>query len=127
MIVANYSEYDQRWKDIYFALSDAGIEVFSPGQHKGSCESRYVVVRNAGTDKLVNISSTQTVYELLLYVPIDVYTELDAFSDDVKEAMKKIYPMLISMNSEIADYVDSEKKAHMRVLQYRNNRHISNS
>ena len=84
------------------------------------------MIRNAGTNKLVGISTTQTVYELLLYVPIDNYSFLDYFSDTVKETMQELYPMIVSLDSEVADYVDSEKKAHMRVLQYRNNRYIPN-
>ena len=127
MITANYTQYDQRWRDICGVLKAAEIPVFAPAQHHGKCEAPYVVIRNAGTNKLVGISTTQTVYELLLYVPIDNYSFLDYFSDTVKETMKELYPMIVSLDSEVADYVDSEKKAHMRVLQYRNNRYIQNS
>ena len=40
--------------------------------------------------------------------------------------MKELYPMMIPLYSEIADFIDDDIKAHMRVLQYRNNRKIDN-
>lgn len=126
MIIPNYTQYEQRWQDIYGALKSAGVDVFSSSQKLDKCEAPYVVIRNAGTDKLVSMSSTQTIYELLLYVPADNYTMLDLFTDEIKTIMKSLYPMIVSLHSEIADFVDDDVKAHMRVLQYRNVRKISN-
>ena len=83
-------------------------------------------MRNAGAEQLFQFSSYQVVYELLLYVPVRNYSSLDAFSQKVKAAMKELYPMMIPLYSEIADFVDDDIKAHMRVLQYRNNRKIDN-
>ena len=102
------------------------LSVFSVGQCTGECFSEYVVVRDAGAEQWFQFSSYQVVYELLLYVPVRNYSSLDAFSQKVKAAMKELYPMMIPLYSEIADFVDDDIKAHMRVLQYRNNRKIDN-
>lgn len=126
MMKAYYDVSDQRWKDIYNKLKQHNIAVFSAGQHTGECVSEYVVVRNAGAEQLFQLSSYQVVYELLLYVPVRNYSSLDAFSQKVKAVMKELYPMMIPLYSEIADFVDDDIKAHMRVLQYRNNRKIDN-
>lgn len=125
MLIANYEITDQRYKDILISLSNAGFDVYTPGTYKGECKKPYIVVLNAGTDEIYGISSTQTIYEILLYVPIKNRTSLDEFADNVKNVMRRdLWPMILPVNSELADYVDDEKKAHMRVLQYKNYRQI---
>ena len=125
MLVANYEITDQRYKDILISLSHAGFDVYTPGTYKGECKKPYIVVLNAGTDEIYGISSTQTIYEILLYVPVNNRTYLDEFADNVKNVMRRdLWPMILPVNSELADYVDDEKKAHMRVLQYKNYRQI---
>lgn len=125
MLIANYEITDQRYKDILISLSNAGFDVYTPGMHNGECQKPYIVVLNAGTDEIYGISSTQTIYEILLYVPIKNRTYLDEFADNVKNVMRRdLWPMILPVNSELADYVDDEKKAHMRVLQYKNYRQI---
>lgn len=125
MLVANYEITDQRYKDILISLSNAGFDVYTPGTYKGECKKPYIVVLNAGTDEIYGISSTQTIYEILLYVPVNNRTYLDEFADNVKNVMRRdLWPMILPVNSELADYVDDEKKAHMRVLQYKNYRQI---
>lgn len=125
MLIANYEITDQRYKDILISLSNAEFDVYTPGMHKGECKKPYIVVLNAGTDEIYGISSTQTIYEILLYVPVNNRTYLDEFADNVKNVMRRdLWPMILPVNSELADYVDDEKKAHMRVLQYKNYRQI---
>ena len=125
MLIANYEITDQRYKDILISLSNAGFDVYTPGMHNGECKKPYIVVLNAGTDEIYGISSTQTIYEILLYVPVNNRTYLDEFADNVKNVMRRdLWPMILPVNSELADYVDDEKKAHMRVLQYKNYRQI---
>ena len=125
MLIANYEITDQRYKDILISLSNAGFDVYTPGMHNGECKKPYIVVLNAGTDEIYGISSTQTIYERLWYVPIKNRTYLDEFADNVKNVMRRdLWPMILPVNSELADYVDDEKKAHMRVLQYKNYRQI---
>ena len=125
MLIANYEITDQRYKDILISLSNAGFDVYTPGMHNGECKKPYIVVLNAGTDEIYGISSTQTIYEILLYVPVKNRTDLDEFADNVKKVMRRdLWPMILPVNSELADYVDDEKKAHMRVLQYKNYRQI---
>ena len=87
MLVANYEITDQRYKDILISLSNAGFDVYTPGTHKGECKKSYIVVVNAGTDEIYGISSTQTIYEILLYVPINNRTYLDEFADNVKNIL----------------------------------------
>lgn len=113
-----------RFMDVYKHLSDNGIEVYSPAQKSGECTSPYVVVKDGGTTKFNNFSSTQTVYDVMCYVPKNKFTELEKFVATVKTIMKKLEPMIMPMYFETASFYDDSVKAHMISVQYRNMKKI---
>lgn len=113
-----------RFMDIYKYLSDNGIEVYSPGQKEGECKKKYVVVKDNGTNKYGTFSSTQTLYDVMCYVPKNKFTELEQFVSQVKEIMKGLQPMIMPIHSETASFYDDSVKAHMISVQYRNMRQI---
>lgn len=117
-------EQKTRFMDIYKHLSDNGIDVYSPAQKEGECTSSYVVVKDAGTTKYTNLSSTQTLYDLMCYVPKQRFTELEQFVAQVKTVMKGLYPMIVPTYFETASFYDDSVKAHMISIQYRNSRKI---
>jgi len=115
---------DSRPHDVYKFLESEGFEVYFQGQHKGKCNSKYVVIVERGETKLVSISSTTSTIELLCYVPIAVSSTIGVFCDSVKEAMKGMFPMIVPLYNDIGDYTDDEVKATMRTIQYRYYRKI---
>lgn len=119
MYDASYGAYDSRLKDIYNFLKDRGFEVYFRSQHKGACVSKYVVIASSGDTKLPSISSVQNTVEIMCYVPVRVSSELEEFCDQVKEAMKGMYPMIINQYNDIGDYIDDDIKAVMRTIQYK--------
>lgn len=114
-----------QWKTIFRHLTDAGYDVYSPGQHEGECISPYVVVRDAGMNRLGNFSSTQNLYDILCYVPKDQFSTLEPFVEGVKETMKGLYPGIVPMDFQTASFLDDTVKGHMISVQYRNNRKIT--
>lgn len=111
-----------RFKDIYKHLASNGIDTYYPTQKKGECQSPYVVVKDAGTTQYNNFSSTQTLYDVMCYVPKDRFTELEQFVAQVKLLMKKLEPMIKPTYFETASFYDDSVKAHMISVQYRNMR-----
>lgn len=110
--------------DIYKHLSNNGIEVYSPAQKKGECTSPYVVLKDAGTIKIAGLSSTQTIYDVMCYVPKDRFTILEKYVHQVKQIMNKLQPMIMPLFIETASFYDDSVEAHMISVQYRNNRKI---
>lgn len=110
--------------DIYKHLSNNGIEVYSPAQKKGECTSPYVVLKDAGTIKIAGLSSTQTIYDVMCYVPKDRFTLLEKYIHQVKQIMSKLQPMIMPLFIETASFYDDSVEAHMISVQYRNNRKI---
>lgn len=112
------------WADIYIHLKGLGFEVYSPGQHKGEVLTNYVVVANSGTLQLNSFSSTQTLYDLMCYVPKDRFSDLESFVNDVKEAMKSLEPKLMPVYYETPAFFDEAINGHMISVQYRNTKKV---
>lgn len=113
-----------QWQNIYKHLKSKGFEVYSPGQHMGDCTSPYVVIKDAGFSQLMEFSSGQALYDLMCYVPQQQFSTLEDFVAQVEEAMKGLYPAIISMDYRTPSFLDDTIKGHMISTQYRNNRKL---
>lgn len=111
---------ETRLKDIYDCLKKAGFSVYFPTQKTGECSSPYVVVKDSGTVQYQQFSSTLTTYELLCYVPKNQYSQLGVFSGGVKQAMRSLWPMIVSTRYQTPPFFDDTVNAHMTSIQYRN-------
>lgn len=109
-MIANY-------KTIYQHLRQEGYDVYSVGQHKGICSSPYIVIRNAGT--VTELSVSQTDYELLLYYPMDHYSEFEEYIDTVRDTMNALYPGLKLADDSSEHYLDEDVRAYQASLVYR--------
>lgn len=108
------------WKDIYRHLKQEGFDVYSLGQHEGECKNPYLVLRDNGVTRRQSIEVPE--YEVLLYYPMDHYSEFSGYISGVKTAMNKLFPSLKLVEDEQPHYPDSEKRAYMTSLIYRNSR-----
>lgn len=117
-------EYENtRAQDIYMHLKTVGkFDVYFPAQHKGECTSNYVVVKTGATAQVNTYTSTQTEYNIYCYVPHDIPSQMDVFFEEVKECMKKMFPMIKSTYVETETVYDDTIKAYMRVARYVNYR-----
>lgn len=106
------------WERIYRHLRDNGIEVYSTGQHKGDCTSPYTVVKASGSGKVTGFSSDVAYFDLMMYVPISNYSELDPYVNKVKSIMKSLRPMIRESHYETPDFPDDTNNSHMRSVQY---------
>lgn len=113
-----------QWQKIYKHLQTEGLDVYSPGQHKGECISPYVVLKDAGASRLESFSSTQVLYDVMCYVPQNAFSTLESYVDRVKAAMEGLYPEIVPMYFETASFLDDTVKGHMISVQYRSNHKI---
>lgn len=122
MIDTSSFEYeDSRWKDLFNFLSSSGYLVYAPGQHVGEAKEKYIVCKFYGTNDVTSVSSIADLYQLMCYVPLDSYSELDGFVNEVRTKMKEIYPLFISYDQQQALYqFDIEANAHFVTLTYKN-------
>lgn len=107
-----------QWKTIYTHLKEDGFDVYSPGQHQGECISPYVVVKDMGTSKFGNFSSTKSLYDILCYVPRDQFSQLEPFVGELEDSMNKLYPAIRSAHYKTPSFYDDAVKGHMISVQY---------
>lgn len=115
---------ETRIQDIYMFLKGQGFETYFPAQKSGECLSPYVVVKDATTSKLASFSSTVTYYDLMCYVPRENFTLLAIYVEQVKEAMKKMAPMIMPTYTETQSFYDDSVKGYMISIQYLNYKQI---
>lgn len=113
-----------RWRDIYKHLKSKGFDVYSPGQHKGECTSRYVVLKTSTRAKIASFSSERQLYDLMLYIPADEYSQLELFVSSIERAMDELKPMIMPVNYQSSSFYDTTVNGHMVSIQYRNSRKI---
>lgn len=113
-----------RFMDIYKHLSANGVETYSPGQKKGECTEPYVVVKDAGTTQIPGFSSTQTLYDVMCYVPKNRFTLLEQYVEQVEAVMKQLKPMIMPTYFKTPSFFDDTVQAYMISIQYRNSKKI---
>lgn len=114
------------WNVIYNKLKSKNIDVYSPGQHKGDCMSPYVVVRPSGSNQFMEFSTDVIYYDILCYVPMDHFSQLEPFVLQVKSAMKELYPQIKDAHMEMNGFIDDTNKSHMWSIQYQTYRQFFN-
>lgn len=113
------------WKKIYKHLKQEGFDVYSPGQHKGQCTSNYIVINDGGMTNAESVSSGQKFYEILCYVPIHNFSELEPFVFNAKKSMKKLFPLVRPSGIETPAVLDEDVNGHMVSVEYINYRKYS--
>lgn len=115
--MAEDGETNLSWKELYDFLKSKGYDVYSLGQHKGNCDSPYLVLRNNGSNLVYNVTDRQ--YEILIYYPADKYSEMEEFVDGVKLSMAELLPTVSMVDDETPHYLDDDVKAYMTSIIYR--------
>lgn len=118
--VSTFEYKDSRWQDIFLNLKNQGFDVYSPGIKTGECVSEYVVVKNDGSSKHTSFSTDVDLYAVMCYVPKNKYSSLEPLVQRVKNAMKRLEPMIKPYGTQTPSYYDDSYKAHMVSIEYKN-------
>lgn len=118
--IENFTYSDSILQDLYLFLKSRNVNVYLPGVKAGECRNPYVVVKNNGGTKIPGISSGQTFYSIMCYVPKNNYSNLEAYVKEIKNIMKEIKPLFKFSGNETSSYYDDKIKAHMISIDYIN-------
>lgn len=110
------------WKQIYRHLKAKGYDVYGPDQKEGYCLKPYVVVKIGLTIGLEEISSSEKLYDLLVYVPKDKFSQVEEYTEKLKEDMDELFPLVRPTSSETEPFYDESVRAYMTSVQYVNYR-----
>lgn len=112
---------ETRYEDLYLHLKNHGMDVYPPQYKTGECTSPYIVINGAGVLRFDGYSSTQHLYDIMLYVPKNQYTSIEILMDQIRDWMKEL-PMFKPTYNETAPYYDDTVKGYMTSIQYVNYR-----
>lgn len=112
------------WQLIYDHLKAEGFEVYAPGQHVGECRSNYVVIKDAGANRLSSFSTDQALYDAMCYVPMTKFSALESYVGSVKSSLKKLFPMIKPTGYQTPSFLDDTNNSYMISVQYSNYRKI---
>lgn len=116
------NKYENIWQAIFLHLTEDGFDVYPPATKTGDCKNNYIVLRNAGGSQIGSLSSTDSFYDLMCYVPKDKYSTLETFFQSVKKSMAKMKPMIYPTGVETGSYYDEQYKAFMVSIEYKNHK-----
>lgn len=106
------------FKEIYLHLKKCGFNVYSIGQHKGLCNEPYIVISETGDGEITGKNIMSKNIELLIYYPLERYSELEGYIKKIKGSMQELGHIrrVIEANPIV---IDDDKKAYMTFLSYR--------
>lgn len=111
---------NSRWKDIFRHLKNLGYDVYPPGNKEGECTKPYIVVKDAGTTKVAGISSSLALFDVMVYMPYNRYSELEEYSRKVEKDMDGLWPMIRPAHFKTTSFYDESVKGYMVSIQYKN-------
>jgi hypothetical protein len=113
-----------QWQQLYDFLKSKKLNIYSPSQPIGECKNKYIAIKYAGSTRHAYCSTDVDIYTIFCYVPKNNYSEIEGYVQEVKSAMKGIYPQFIPTGQQTPSFYDEDIKAHMVSIDYKNYKKI---
>lgn len=112
------------WELMYRTLKDAGIDVYTPSQHEGDCVSPYVVISPQGSNRFNEYSTEVINIDVLCYVPMNKFSMLDPFVNEVKGILEGIYPVIKNTYNDVPGFPDDSNKSMSWSISYEGHKQL---
>lgn len=113
-----------QWQKLFEYLKFKKFDIYSPEQKIGQCKSPYIILKNGGEVKRLDCSTNDSTYTIFCYVPRDMYSYLEEYVIQVKDAMRELFPKFIPSGLETSSFYEEDIKAHMVSIEYINHKKI---
>ncbi|MEG2246308.1 MAG: hypothetical protein RSC84_02565 [Peptostreptococcaceae bacterium] len=107
------------FEKIYRKLKEKNIEVYSIGQHRGKCESPFVVIKEYEPIEVVGSNYYNNKVNLICYYPLGSYSKVKYFKNDIAEAIEELKEFSRELLGNPI-MVDDSKESYTFTLQYNN-------
>lgn len=105
-------------KEIYDHLKVKQLDPYFIGQHKGSCKSPYVVIKEGSSIPSIRSNYLgRRIIDIILYVPSESFISMDAYEKKIKTGLKGL-KYLRRTGSETPPIPDDGKKAYTKSIEY---------
>ena len=120
MDIQQFQQQDTRYKDLYMFLKSKQYDVATPAERVGDCLSPYIVIRHSGSAQVSLLSTDEDIYDIMIYVPRNAYTQLEVLQQKIKKDMQEVQDIFKPRRSNLASFYDDSIKAHMLSMSYGN-------
>ncbi len=105
---------------VFDFLKEKGIKVYMPLQHVGEVKDNFVVVKPSYSDQFVQLSTTQTLIDVMCYSPKNKFSSQDSYVRSVKKLMSELgfILMIRATDFETEPFYDEEYNGWMVSVQY---------
>ena len=107
------------YEKVFDKLEGKSFDVYAPNTHHGDCKSNYVVVRSGSKIPTGSFSSQTAIIDVLCYVPGNRYTDIEAYTNDVKDALRELFPQIIPTGAETIPFYDETIDGWMVSVEYK--------
>ena len=104
--------------ELYTYLKEKGFDVYSIGQHQGTCSSPYLVIKENGESDIAGTSYIIDVVEILVYYPMGSYSLMGSYTDKLKREMR-YFKKVSRVIDPMPTIIDDDKRAYMTSYTYR--------
>ena len=104
--------------ELYTYLKEKGFDVYSIGQHQGTCSSPYLVIKENGESDIAGTSYINYAVEILVYYPMGSYSLMGSYIDKLKREMSG-FKALRRVLTPMPIIIDDDKKAYMTSYTYK--------
>jgi hypothetical protein len=105
------------WQNIFLHLCKLEYEVYSAGQKRDKCKNSYVVIKENGVVAMVGNVAGYKLFDIIIYHPMDNYSTMEPYVENIKEAIKLIDELRPTGN-ETPPIIDSEVQAYTTSVTY---------
>ncbi|MDS1005123.1 hypothetical protein P9J83_16740 [Clostridium sporogenes] len=105
------------WQKVYLYLKKLGYDVYAPGQKRNKCTENYVVIKENGVHAIGGNISGYKLFDIIVYNPMDQYSTMEFYVENLKEALKKIEDLRPTGN-ETPSIIDYDVQAYTTSIEY---------
>ncbi|MDU1322451.1 MAG: hypothetical protein E6931_13180 [Clostridium botulinum] len=115
--IINNTVPETLWQKVYLYLKKLGYNVYAPGQKRNKCTENYVVIKENGVHALIGNISGYKLFDIIVYNPMDQYSTMEFYVENLKEALKKIEDLRPTGN-ETPSIIDYDVQAYTTSIEY---------
>lgn len=107
------------WERVFLCLKGKGVDVYSPGQHKGKCTSPYVVIKNTGALGFEgsNQIGSQTI-DIIIYYPSTNYSGIEPFTNQIQDFLRELKQYIRPTGTITPVILDSSVEGYTQSIEY---------
>ncbi|WP_123053148.1 hypothetical protein [Clostridium sp. JN-1] len=107
------------WERVFLCLKSKGVDIYSPGQHKGKCTNPYIVLKNTGTTGFEgsNQIGSQTL-DVIIYCPSSNYSNTEPYTSQIQSFLSELKEYIRPTGNITPIVLDDSVNGYTQSIEY---------